>query len=82
MHIYDTFLHFYSPSLLSEYLVVLAKRRDYILFWTAYPVLRDHRKKKLNKEYKEYLEAGDAQKDGTVTPSTHGRWAVLNITQM
>jgi hypothetical protein len=56
-----------------EYLVVLAKRKDYILFWTAYPVLRDHRKKKLNKEYEEYLKAGDAQKDGTVTPSTHGR---------
>ena len=25
------------------------------------------------KEYEEYLKAGDAREDGTVTPSTHGR---------
>ena len=37
-----------------EYLVVLADRKDYILFWTAYPVTEEHRKRKLQKEYEEY----------------------------
>jgi len=37
-----------------EYLVVLADRNDYILFWTAYPVTEGHRKRKLQKEYEEY----------------------------
>ncbi len=53
-----------------EYLVILAKRKGYILFWTAYPVFRSHRKRKLNREYEEYLKAGDAPQGGTVTPST------------
>lgn len=56
-----------------EYLVVLAKRNGYILFWTAYLVKENHKKRKLNKEFEEFREAGDAPKDGTVTPSTHGR---------
>lgn len=38
-----------------EYLVVLAKRSGYILFWTAYPVLVDHHKRKLEKEYQAYI---------------------------
>lgn len=37
-----------------EYLVVLADRKSYILFWTAYPVEREHNKAKLKKEYEEY----------------------------
>ena len=37
-----------------EYLVVLAERKDYILFWTAYPVTDGHTKRKLQKEYEEY----------------------------
>jgi hypothetical protein len=53
--------------------VVLAKRKGYILFWTAYLISKEHRKKKLIKEYEEYKKAGDAQKGGAVTPSTHGR---------
>ncbi|MCP5102129.1 MAG: hypothetical protein GY950_02055 [bacterium] len=53
--------------------MILAKRKDYILFWTAYLVEKEHRKKKLNKEFEGYKKAGDAQKGGTVTPSTHGR---------
>jgi len=56
-----------------EYLVILAKRKGYILFWTAYPIIKEHRKKKLNKEFEENKKAGDARKGGTVTPSTHGR---------
>jgi len=37
-----------------EYLVVLAKRKNYVLLWTAYPVTKKHRKKKLLKEFEEY----------------------------
>jgi len=38
-----------------EYLVVLADRKNYVLFWTAYPVTEGHRKRKLQKEYEDYL---------------------------
>jgi hypothetical protein len=41
----------------AEYLVVLADRGDYILPWTAYPVDREHRKKKLQKEYEAYRKS-------------------------
>jgi len=34
-----------------EYLVVLADRRGYTLFWTAYTVTQDHSKRKLQREY-------------------------------
>lgn len=37
-----------------EYLVVLAERNGYCLLWTAYPVTRDHGKRKLLKEYTLY----------------------------
>jgi len=37
-----------------NYLVVLAKRNDYILPWTAYLVDRSHRKRKLLNEYEAY----------------------------
>ncbi|MDQ2086502.1 hypothetical protein RBH29_08685 [Herbivorax sp. ANBcel31] len=39
-----------------EYLVVLADRKDYILFWTAYPVTESHRKRKLQKEYEGFIK--------------------------
>lgn len=39
-----------------EYLVVLADRINYILFWTAYPVTKGHKKRKLQKEYEEYIK--------------------------
>ena len=55
-----------------EYLVVLAERTDYLLLWTAYLVTYPHQKRKLQKEY-ESFKAGTAPKDGSVTPSTHGR---------
>lgn len=56
-----------------EYFVVLAKRRGYILPWTAYLVTEAHRKAKLRKEYETYKKADAAPRDGIVTPSTHGR---------
>jgi hypothetical protein len=34
-----------------SYVVVLEVRRDYYLLWTAYPVCREHRKRKFEKEY-------------------------------
>ena len=43
-----------------EYLVVLALRKGYILLWTAYPVTRPHRKRKLQKEYEAYIKANAA----------------------
>jgi hypothetical protein len=37
-----------------DYLVVLAKRSDYLLFWTAYPLTYENTKRKLQKEYETY----------------------------
>jgi hypothetical protein len=39
-----------------SYLIVLAKRRGYLLPWTAYFVERDHRRRKLLKEYNAFVE--------------------------
>jgi hypothetical protein len=35
----------------ADYLVVLAKRQTYTLFWTAYPTDREHTRSKLRREY-------------------------------
>lgn len=35
-----------------SYLVVLTKRPDYYLFWTAYPITKEHQRRKLMTEYK------------------------------
>lgn len=35
----------------TEYLVILAERKGYILLWTSYAVEQEHSKKKLRKEY-------------------------------
>jgi len=43
-----------------EYLVVLARRKGYILLWTAYMVTRDHQKRKLQKEYSRFKKANAA----------------------
>lgn len=40
-----------------EYLVVLADRKEYVLFWTAYPVTEEHTKRKLKKEYEEFIKS-------------------------
>jgi len=37
-----------------SYLVILADRGDYILPWTAYPVVQPHQQRKLEKEYEDY----------------------------
>ncbi|MBP6856627.1 MAG: hypothetical protein KBC42_03650 [Candidatus Pacebacteria bacterium] len=39
-----------------EYLVVLNKRKNYILPWTAYPIVYKHDKKKLQKEYSNFMK--------------------------
>lgn len=44
-----------------EYLVVLARRKGYILLWTADVVDQPHRKRKLQKEFEEYCR-GQAKK--------------------
>jgi hypothetical protein len=44
----------------NEYLVVLARRKGYLLPWTAYPVTRSHRKAKLKREYEAFRKAGTA----------------------
>lgn len=56
-----------------EYLVILRKRKKYLLLWTAYPVTKNHTKRKLQKEYDAYKKTGDAITGDPVTPSTHGR---------
>lgn len=58
-----------------SYVVVLADRGDYILLWTAYCVEQEHTRRKLKNEFTNYWkEKGQCRpKDGTVTPSTHGR---------
>jgi len=38
-----------------EYLVVLAKRKNYILPWTAYPITKKHAKRKAINEYNKYI---------------------------
>ena len=35
----------------ADYLVILARRKGYVLIWTAYPVTEPHRKRKLQREY-------------------------------
>ncbi len=40
-----------------EYLIILADRRNYILFWTAYLVTQEHRKKKLQREYERFINS-------------------------
>jgi hypothetical protein len=37
----------------ADYLVVLARRKGYLLLWTAYPVTEPHQKRKLQREYEE-----------------------------
>jgi hypothetical protein len=44
----------------AEYLVVLAVRKGYVLLWTAYPVTRPHRKRRLQGEYEAYMKANAA----------------------
>ena len=42
-----------------DYLVVLDERKDFCLFWTAYPTTYSHTKEKLMKEYTEYWKKQD-----------------------
>lgn len=56
-----------------EYLVVLSKRKNYILPWTAYPITRSHAKNKIIREYNKYIQqtkTAPINGDGIVTPST------------
>lgn len=58
-----------------SYVMVIVDRGKYVLPWTAYPVERKHQQQKLQKRHEEFwrgVEAGAAQKDDPVTPSTHG----------
>ncbi len=43
-----------------SYVVILNKREGYYLFWAAYLVEQEHRKNKLLKEYKAYLNTKTA----------------------
>lgn len=40
-----------------EYLIILADRRNYILFWTAYLVTQEHSKRKLQREYERFINS-------------------------
>ena len=39
-----------------DYVVVLDERKEFLIFWTAYPVTYNHTRKKLLKEYNEYIK--------------------------
>ncbi len=39
-----------------DYVVILDERKDFCIFWTAYPVTYRHTKNKLLKEYEEYTK--------------------------
>ena len=43
-----------------DYLVILAKRKNYILPWTAYMVIQPHQKRRLQQEYEAFKKAGAA----------------------
>lgn len=47
-------IHLWFES--EAYLVVLAKRKDYILLWTAYVVEQKHQREKLNKRWINYKD--------------------------
>ena len=44
-----------------EYVVILADRGDYILLWTAYPVVRNHTKVKFQREYEQFLRSEEGE---------------------
>lgn len=44
----------------ADYLLVLAKRKGYVLLWTGYPITYPNRKNDLQKEYEEYTKANAA----------------------
>ena len=43
-----------------DYIVILDSRTDFYIFWTAYPINQGHTKRKLQKEYDEYIKAKNA----------------------
>jgi len=59
----------------AEYLVVLEKRKSYILFWTAYPIKYRGKKEDLLKKYGKYKKklAPPPSDDDAVAPSARGR---------
>lgn len=38
-----------------SYVVILADRGEYVLLWTAFPVEREHQRRKLEREYRNWL---------------------------
>lgn len=58
-----------------SYLVVLGERKDYVLLLSAYPTPESYKKRKLNREYEEYLSKNKIRPNGadSSSPSTHGR---------
>ena len=58
-----------------SYVVVFDQKPSYVLLVTAYPVTQKHRRKKLEKECREYWQKQRPPEKRTAsdTPSTHGR---------
>ena len=54
----DTRVLIFNES--QDYLVVLTKRKDYYLFWTAYLIENTHTKRKIFKEYNAYIKTKTA----------------------
>jgi hypothetical protein len=56
-----------------SYLVVIAMRKDYLLLITAFRIEREHRRRKMEREYIDFVKKADtALSDDTRTPPAHG----------
>lgn len=56
-----------------NYLVILRKGNGYVILWTAYLIEYESRKRKLLKEYGEFIKSKERWNTAPVSPSTHGR---------
>jgi hypothetical protein len=54
----DDRIHIFNEA--EGYIVVLTKRKDYLLFWTAFFIEKEHQRKKKIKEYEAYIKTKTA----------------------
>ena len=62
-----------------NYLIVLETRKTEIVFWTAYPLSREHTIKKLQKEYGEYSKSNQVFDEKLDEIPDHAHNQTLNI---
>lgn len=52
----DQRIHIWLDTDTESYIVVLSERKTYLLMWTAYPVTYAHTRRKLQREYENFIE--------------------------